>query len=379
MIDRIRQQVREAYGSAIGRPRNALVTPALILDLDAVRRNIGTMAELGKGWRAGLRPHFKAHKSPELARLQVGAGPGGVCAATVWEAIVLIRSGMDDVLIANEVVGREKVRALAEAARDHRLALAVDDPRNATEVADALRTAGSRLDVLIDVDIGMGRGGVRSAEAAVALAGHMARLPNLRLRGVQGYEGHCMREPDRAARAAKVAAALDRLGAAAESLVRAGFACDVVSAGGTGTCEVTGNDARVTEVQAGSYVLMDRFHRGLAPRFAPALTVLGTVITRQGATVVLDCGRKSFGIDFGPPSLVDYPFYEPRYLAEEHALFDVDDRCRLSLGDTAELIPGYTPSTINLYDAYHVVEKGRVVDIWPVLPRGPGHLGMLSA
>ncbi|HXQ81946.1 MAG TPA: alanine racemase [Opitutaceae bacterium] len=378
MIDRIRQQVREAYGRAVGRPRGELVTPALILDLDKVRRNIETMAELRKGWRAALRPHFKAHKSPELARLQVGAGTGGVCAATVWEAIVLTRSGMDDVLIANEVVGREKIRALAAGARGHRLTLAVDDPRNATEVADALRAAGGRLDVLIDVDIGMGRGGVRSAGAAVALAGHVARLPGLRLRGVQGYEGHCMREADRAKRAAKVAGALDRLGAAAESLVRAGFACDVVSAGGTGTCEITGNDARVTEVQAGSYVLMDRFHGVLAPRFVPALTVLGTVITHQGATLVLDCGRKSVGIDFGPPSLADYPFYEPRYLAEEHAIFDVDDRCRLSLGDTAELIPGYAPSTINLYDAYHVVEEGRVVDIWPILPRGPGHVGILS-
>ncbi|HTU01153.1 MAG TPA: alanine racemase [Candidatus Sulfotelmatobacter sp.] len=377
MIDRIREQVREAYGPAIGRPRGALVTPALILDLDAVRRNIGAMAELRKGWRAALRPHFKAHKSPELARLQVGAGAGGLCAATAWEAAVLTRSGMDDVLVANEVVGREKIQALAAAARDCRLTLAIDDPRNAAEVAGALRAAGSRLDVLIDVDIGMGRGGVRSAEAAVALAGHIAVLPGLRLRGVQGYEGHCMREPDRAKRVAKVAEALDRLGAAAASLVRAGFACDVVSAGGTGTCEVTGNDARVTEVQAGSYVLMDRFHRGLAPRFVPALTVLGTVITQQGTAVVLDCGRKSVGIDFGPPSLVDYPFYEARYLAEEHAIFDVDNRCRLSLGDTAELIPGYAPSTINLYDAYHVVEKGRVVDIWPILPRGPGHLGML--
>jgi D-serine deaminase-like pyridoxal phosphate-dependent protein len=381
MIDRIRQQVREAYGAAIGRDRDALVTPALVLDLDAVRRNIASMAREAKGWKAALRPHFKTHKSPELARMQVEAGASGLCAATAWEAITLLRSGVEDVLVANEVVGREKLAALAGSAREgRRLTLVVDDPRNATDIADALRAArGGRLDVLIDVDIGMGRGGVRSAQAAVALARHLSTLPNIRLCGIQGYEGHCMRETDRAVRAAKAGEAIDRLASAADALTAAGFPCGVVSAGGTGTCEVTGNDARVTEVQAGSYILMDRFHGALAPRFIPALTVLTTVVIQQGATLVLDCGRKSVGTDFGPPSLVKYPFYEARYLAEEHAIFDVDDRCALSLGDTAELVPGYTPSTVNLYDAYHVVEKGRVVDIWPIVPRGPGHLGLAPA
>jgi len=123
---------------------------------------------------------------------------------------------------------------------------------------------------------------------------------------------------------------------------------------------------------------MDKFHCDLVPGFAPALTVLGTVIIRHGDTVVLDCGRKSKGIEFGLPTLVNYPRCQPRYLAEENALFEVDERCRLSLGDTAELLPGYTPSTINLYDAYHVVENGRVADIWPILPRGPGHIGILA-
>ena len=104
--------------------------------------------------------------------------------------------------------------------------------------------------------------------------------------------------------------------------------------------------------------------------------MLATVVIQQGGTVVLDCGRKSVVIEFGPPSPVKYPFYEARYLAEEHAIFDVDERCGLSLGDTAELVPGYAPSTVNLYDAYHVVGKGRVVDIRPIVPRGPGHLGL---
>jgi D-serine deaminase-like pyridoxal phosphate-dependent protein len=107
------------------------------------------------------------------------------------------------------------------------------------------------------------------------------------------------------------------------------------------------------------------------------LTVLGTVVIQHGNTIVLDSGRKSVGIDFVLPTMVDYPFYQARYFAEEHALFDVDERCQLKLGDTVELIPGYAPTTVNLYDAYHVVENGVVVDIWPIIPRGPGHVGIL--
>jgi D-serine deaminase-like pyridoxal phosphate-dependent protein len=123
---------------------------------------------------------------------------------------------------------------------------------------------------------------------------------------------------------------------------------------------------------------MDNFHGNLVSGFSRALTVLGTVMSQHGDTIVLDSGRKSIGIDFVLPTMVEYPFYQARYFAEEHALFDVDDRCELQLGDTAELIPGYAPTTVNLYDVYHVIEDGVVVDIWPIIPRGPGHGGILA-
>jgi D-serine deaminase-like pyridoxal phosphate-dependent protein len=223
----------------------------------------------------------------------------------------------------------------------------------------------------------MGRGGVRSPDEAVTLAQRLSQLSGLRFRGVQGYEGHCMLEPDRAVRIEKAHAAMDYLGVVIDRLAEAGFACEVVSAGGTGTYDITGNNPRVTEIQAGSYVFMDNFHGNLVPGFSRALTVLGTVVIQHGNTIVLDSGRKSVGIDFVLPTMVDYPFYQARYFAEEHALFDVDERCQLKLGDTVELIPGYAPTTVNLYDAYHVVENGVVVDIWPIIPRGPGHVGIL--
>jgi D-serine deaminase-like pyridoxal phosphate-dependent protein len=370
--------VRKTYSSAIGRNRRDLVTPALIMDLDVARRNIQFMMQRLSTMKAKLRPHVKCQKSPELARLQVQAGAIGVCTATVWEAMVMSSAGIEDVMIANQVGGKEKIAALAKAAKQGRLTVAIDNPRNAEDLSNAVQAAGSKLDVVIEVDIGMGRGGVRSAEEAVTLAQHVAKLPGLRFRGVQGYEGHCMLEPDRSVRIQKAQAAMDYLGTAVDRLAAAGFECEVVSAGGTGTYDITGNNPRVTEIQAGSFVFMDNFHGNLVPGFGRALTVLGTVVIQHGKTIVLDSGRKSVGIDFVLPTMIDYPFYQARYFAEEHALFDVDDRCRLKLGDTMELIPGYAPTTVNLYDAYHVVEKDVVVDIWPIFPRGAGHGGLLA-
>lgn len=370
--------VRKTYSSAIGRYRRDLVTPALIMDLDVARRNIQFMMQRLSTMKAKLRPHVKCQKSPELAQLQVQAGAIGVCTATVWEAMVMSSAGIEDVMIANQVGGKEKIAALAKAAKQGHLTVAIDNPTNAEDLSSAVQTAGSKLDVVIEVDVGMGRGGVRSPEEAVTLAQHVAKLPDLRFRGVQGYEGHCMLEPDRSVRIRKAQAAMDYLATAVDRLAAAGFECEVVSAGGTGTYDITGNNPRVTEIQAGSFVFMDNFHGNLVPGFSRALTVLGTVVIQHGKTIVLDSGRKSVGIDFVLPSMVDYPFYQARYFAEEHALFDVDDRCRLKLGDTMELIPGYAPTTVNLYDAYHVVEKDVVVDIWPIFPRGAGHGGLLA-
>ena len=374
----IHTRVRNAYHSSIGKSRRELITPALVLDLDVARKNIEFMANRMKSLHAKLRPHIKVQKNVELAKMQIEAGAIGVCTATVWEAIVMSSGGIKNVLIANEVVGRDKIDTLARAGKAAHFTVAVDDARNANELSEAFTKAGSKLDVLIEIDVGMGRGGVRSAGEAVRLAEHLRQLPGLRFHGVQGYEGHCMLEPNREERIRKARAAMDLLGSVVDRLADSGFKSEIVSAGGTGTYDITGADPRVTEIQAGSYVFMDNFHGNLVPGFSKSLTVLGTVIIQHGNTIVFDCGRKSIGIDFVQPTMVDYPSYAARYFAEEHALFDVDEKCALRLGDRMEFIPGYSPTTVNLYDAYHVVKDGVVVDIWPIVPRGPGHAGLVS-
>ncbi|MGA2625963.1 MAG: DSD1 family PLP-dependent enzyme [Candidatus Bathyarchaeia archaeon] len=378
-IDEIQKRIRSSYRSALGRHRRELITPALILDLDVARHNVNFMAQRLKSLHAKLRPHIKVQKSIELAKMQVEAGAIGVCTATVWEALVMSRGGIEDVLIANEVVGNEKIQTLAEVAKDGHLTVTVDNANNADQLSKAVSKIGSKLDVIIEIDVGMGRGGVRSPDEAVDLAKHLSTLSGLRFRGVQGYEGHCMLEPNRELRVKKAREAMDIVGTVLDRLAKSGFKCEIVSAGGTGTYDITGADPRVTEIQAGSYVFMDNFHGNLVPGFSKSLTVLGTVVIQHGDTIVFDCGRKSIGIDFVQPTMVDYPSYGARYFAEEHALFDVDKRCSLKLGDTMEFVPGYGPTTVNLYDAYHVVEGGVVVDIWPIIPRGPGHGGLLAS
>jgi D-serine deaminase-like pyridoxal phosphate-dependent protein len=367
------EDLQARYGDQIGRARTAVTTPALILDLDKAKRNIATMAAKFRELPADLRPHFKAHKSPELARLQVEAGAIGVACATVWEAVVVAEAGINDVLIANQVVQPDKVRAAAELARSHRLIVAVDDVRNAAQLSRAAVEAGAELELLIELDVGMGRCGVRSREEALRLAERIAELPGLELRGLQAYEGHCMLEPDPDQRVADARTANRQAIDTFDFLAERGHPVGVLSAGGTGTYYVTGANPRITEIQAGSYTLMDAMHLPLVPAgFEVAMTVATTVISRQGTTVVLDCGRKTVGIDFVMPQLVSHPDGRVRYYAEEHCLVDFPGPRSLDLGDVAEVMSGYGPTTVNLHDVFHVVEDGVVTDIWPVTPRGPG-------
>lgn len=368
-----REQLIERYRPQLGRERQAVTTPALLLDLDVAKRNIATMADKFDALPAKLRPHIKVHKSVELARMTVEAGAVGVACATVWEAMVMATGGIADVLIANQVVGGDKLAAVAELAREHRLTVTVDDVRNVDQLARAAAAAGSSLEMLIELDVGMGRCGVRDLPELLPIAERIADASNLRLRGLQAYEGHCMLEPDREKRLQDATASNERAVQAADFLADHGHPCADISGGGTGTYFITGAHPRITEVQAGSYALLDCFHGNLVPGgFEVAMTVLGTVISRQGNTVVLDCGRKAVGIDFVTPPLVGYPDGEVRYYAEEHCLVDFPSAPPLDLGDTAEVMGGYGPTTVNLHDVFHVIEDGVVTDIWPVNPRGSG-------
>jgi D-serine deaminase-like pyridoxal phosphate-dependent protein len=369
------ERVRRVYGGAIGRRRSEVVTPALILDLPAAERNITKMADRMRTMSADLRPHIKAHKSPELARMQVDAGAIGVSTATVWEAIAMVGSGLEGAFVVNTVAGTEKIAALAALARDADVMVAIDDAANAAELAAAARVAGSTIGVLIEVDTGMDRAGVDTVEDAVVLAQRACELKGLRLLGVTGYEGHCSLTPERELRHQRQEAAMSFLVEAAEAIRAAGLPSPIVSAGGTATWDWTATYPQVTESQAGSYAVMDRFHGAMVDGFEVSVRVLATVISRPPDRVIVDAGNKSMGAP-AMASIIGHDLPVLRF-DEEHGIFVATPASGFRVGDVVELAPGYIAGTVNWYDAYHVVEDDRVVDIWPVVPRGPGHGGFL--
>ncbi len=354
----------EAIGSAL----EDIPTPALVLDLPTATRNIALMGERFRDLSASLRPHIKVHKCVELAWLQLEHGAIGVTTATVAEADAMAAAGVPDVLVANEVVGPAAIERLVEVAGRSSVTVAVDDRDNIAELARRARAAGVALGVVVELDVGMGRGGARSAEEAIELGRETAALEGLRLRGLLGYEGHCASDPDPVARERATRASMSMLLEVADRFRDEGLPVEVVSAGATGTYATTGSIPGITEVQAGSYALMDRFHEALAPEFGFALTVAATAISVHGDLVVFDAGRKAVGTDFHPPAAPDGRG-ELVFVHEEHIGFRYEGGAPYRVGDRVAFVPDYAPTTVNLFGSFHVVEDGRIVDVWPVRAR----------
>ncbi|MGC9963760.1 MAG: alanine racemase [Acidimicrobiales bacterium] len=364
----------ERARALIGGGVESLPTPALVLDLETMRANIAEMARRMAPLPAALRPHAKIHKSPIIGRTQIEAGGIGLTTATVWEATAMVEAGLSGVLIANQVVGPRKVAELARLAVLGEVIALVDDPGNVEAISAAALAAASEVGLLVELDVGLHRSGVRSIADGVALAELIERLPGVRLRGPFGYEGHCMLEPDRAERIRKARESAAALLEFADDLAAKGLSTEIVAAGGLGTWDITGANPRITEIHAGSYVFSDAFHRNLVPGFEPALTVLATIISKSGAMAVLDCGRKSIGIDRTPPELVGVKgairFEHGEYfIHEEHTAIELDAAEQLAVGDTVRLMPGYSPTTVNFYDCYYVTVDDEVIDVWPILGR----------
>jgi D-serine deaminase-like pyridoxal phosphate-dependent protein len=347
-------------------------TPALCLDLGAVERNLKRMADFFTPLEAGLRPHFKTHKTPLLAHMQIEAGAVGITCAKLGEAEVLAQSGIKDILIANQVVTAEKIRRLVSLAAYTDVMVAVDDRGNVRDLDAAARRRGVRVRVLIEVDVGMKRCGVPPDRTVVGLARDIMGCGSLRLEGVMGYEGHAVMIPDPEKRKVAAEDAMGLLVHAAGLLERAGVPVRIVSGGGTGTYAATARCPGVTEVQAGSYLTMDRQYRenvGIR-EFEYALTLLATVIHADDRLAVGDAGMKSLSTDFGMPGVLSPPGWRVRGLAEEHCFLENAGGARLKPGDVIELVPGHGCTTINLHDAFHVLRDGALEGVWRISARG---------
>jgi len=344
--------------------RDEIDTPALILDLDVMEENITGMATFFAGRPQKLRPHFKTPKTPEIARRQLEAGAIGITAAKLGEAEVLARAGLGPILIANQIVGRQKIDRLFALPATVEVIVAVENELNVRELEEGAVRTGRTPQVIVEVDTGMHRCGTANPEETVKLAQRIVQGP-LRYRGIMGYEGHAVLVEDKSEREGRARDALERLSRHVAALREAGLAPEIVSAGGTGTYDIAGTWPDVTEVQAGSYVFMDGRYRTVRPDLGqPALTLLATVIARHGDYAVIDAGMKALTNEFGPPRGKELPVTVSR-LSEEHGHLAVGD-ADIRPGMKIELIPSHNDTTINLHSEYYVVRGDEVVAVWPI-------------
>ena len=365
------ERTLDSYRDRIGLPVEDVATPALVLDVGALERNIAAMERRTAGG-AALRPHAKAHKSAEIAGLQLRAGAIGIMTATAWEALALARAGVTNILVGNIVRGAARCRRRRRAARHTGTTVLVDDAGNADEPrprrdmpASSRRAGGRRRRSAPH----------RRAHAgeAVELARHVAHTrPKVAWR--PWLRGARLLEQDADRRRAGAATASDDRVAFVDAIRADGHPVEIVSAGGTGMWDSTGRDPRVSELHPGSYVFMDAAHWRQVPDPEASLHVLATVLTRKGETVVLDAGRKTLGtIDPIPPVIRDVPG-PVRMFHEEHLGIETDAEAPRP-GAVVEIVPSYAPAAVTLHEVYHLIEQGRVVDVWPVLARAGGREG----
>jgi D-serine deaminase-like pyridoxal phosphate-dependent protein len=338
----------------------------MCVDIDDLDFNLVLMADYFRDRPCKLRPHWKSTKCVEIARRQMRAGSAvGLTASKLAEAEQLVAGGIGDVLIANQVVGPDKAARLAELNRRATVRVAVDDAGNVAELGAAARQAGVTVGVLVEVDIGMGRCGVPPGEAVVELAKVVQGTDGLRFDGLQGYEGHLVMLKDAEEKRRKTIEAVGVLVETRRAVESAGLAVRIVSGGGTGTYDITGNIDGIDEVQAGSYALMDACYKKLRPEFRNAMFVLSTIVSARpgGGRSIADVGVKGIGCEFGPPVVAGHPEAAATRCSEEHTFID---NLAVRVGEKVRLIPSHGCTTSNLHRRLWAIRRGVVEDVWPI-------------
>lgn len=360
--------------NVIGRSKWELDTPALCVDLDAMQRNIDRMARTiignGKNWR----PHTKGQKIPAIAHQEIAAGAIGVTCAKLGEAEVMAGAGIRDILIANQIVGREKVTRLANLQPHADVMVAIDSPENAAEISDAARAKGVTIRVLVELNVGLNRAGVQPGEDSLRLSEYAASLPGLRYRGFMAWEAHATTILDQAEKRRVIERDIGRLVASAELGREAGLPVEIVSCGGTGTYWITSTVPGVTEIQAGGGIFNDVHyaeHYGL-PGHEFAMTIIATVVSRPTPTrIVVDAGHKTMNGNQGVPRPLGVPSVEKVRLSAEHGTVDLGvPNDTIKVGDKIEFIVGYSDFTTYVHEEMFATRGDVVEQVWPILGRG---------
>lgn len=353
----------------IGTAVAELDTPQALLDLDVVDANVKTLFAEAKNRGVAVRVHFKSLKCAGLAKHLMGLGAQRFLCAKLNEAEILADAGVYDILLANQIARPQKGPRLAALAERCDLKVCVDHPDQVALLGEAMKASAGILGVLVEVDVGMARCGVAPGQAAVDLAQLVQRTPKLRFDGLQGYDGHLQLNEDFKQKRLLCHEGLRQLVDTREAIEAAGLPVGLVTGAGTGTWEYVAGYPGVTEIQPGSFVLMDCIYHGVRPEFGCALSILTTVQSIRNGWCVLDAGSKAISKDFGMPTILGRPAEKVVRLAEEHTKVEADV-AGLRVGEYRQVVPAHCCATMNLHRRCLAVRKGVVVADWPIEASG---------
>jgi len=367
--------------AAIGMDEADIQTPCLVLDLDALERNIVKMGEFAREMGVRHRVHGKMHKSVDVAKLQVQLGDAcGVCCQKVSEAEAFARGGITDVLVSNQVRDPAKIDRLARIPRlGARAICCVDDIANVGDLSGAATKHGTQIECLVEIDCGAGRCGVTTTPEVVAIAKAIDLAPGLKFAGLQAYQGAMQHLDDYQDRKAKIDIAVAMVRDAVEALAAEGLACDIVGGGGTGSYYFEGNSGVYNELQCGSYAFMDADYGRIRDKngkridqgeWENALFILTSVMSHAKVDkAICDAGLKAQSVDSGLPVIFGRDDVEYVKCSDEHGVI-ADPDGKLKVNDKLKLVPGHCDPTCNVHDWYVGVRGGKVEAIWPVTARG---------
>ncbi len=380
LIPSLQTKGADLANNEIGKSKWDLDSPALCLDLDKMEKNIKAAHEGLKGTGVGVRPHFKTHKCPALAKLQMKAGAIGVCAAKLSEAEVIFDNGIDQILMTGVNVTVSKIqRAMALRKKTSGFIQSVDNPQNAQDLNDAAKAAGVIADVVVDLDV-IKRSGVLNGAPALALAQLIDKLPNLRFKGVLAYDGYGQHVKGYEARKANAIKVFEPILESYDLMKKAGLNMEIFSAGGTGTYNIMPFVPHITDVQVGSYLFMDRQYLNIGGKnnetmyddFAPSLTVLTTIInTNFTGRLTTDAGSKAFTLNKPNPLVIGEPDFDYSAGSDEYGMISYTNSNKTyKVGDKLEAIIPHCDPAVNEYDFMFGIRNDKVESILPILARG---------
>jgi len=370
--------------AAIGMDESEIQTPCLVLDLDALERNITKMGDYAKSHGMRHRVHGKMHKSVDVAKLQETLGGSvGVCCQKVSEAEVFARGGIKDILVSNQVRDPAKIDRLARMPKlGARTICCVDDIENVPDLSAAAQKHGTTIECLVEIDCGAGRCGVTTTPAVIEIAKAIDAAPGLTFAGIQAYQGAMQHLDSYDDRKAKIAVAVAMVEDAVDGLKAEGIECDIVGGGGTGSYYFESNSGVYNELQAGSYAFMDADYGRILDKdgnridsgeWENALFILTSVMSHaKPDKAIVDAGLKAQSVDSGLPVIYGRDDVEYVKCSDEHGVVADPDGV-LKVNDKLKLVPGHCDPTCNVHDWYVGVRGGKVEALWPVSARGKAY------